>query len=122
MKLLRLKLKNFISVYVTMNRKEIDIDFTKCKNNIILLVGANGSGKTSLLSNMQPFPSLGTLDLRNSQDLILEGEDGYKLLSIRIPSELYEQLDQIAKEANTSRNEIAYRMFISSRFRLKISY
>ena len=80
MKLLRLKLKNFISVYVTMNRKEIDIDFTRCKNNIILLVGANGSGKTSLLSNMQPFPSLGTLDLRNSQDLILEGEDGYKLI------------------------------------------
>ncbi len=36
----------------------------------------------------------------------LRGEDGYKLLSIRIPSELYEQLDQIAKEANTSRNEI----------------
>ena len=80
MKITRMKLKNFISVYVTMNRKEIDIDFTKGKNNIILLVGANGSGKTSLLSNMQPFATLGTLDLRNSQDLILDGEDGYKLI------------------------------------------
>ena len=89
MKLLRLKLKNFISVYVTMNRKEIDIDFTKCKNNIILLVGANGSGKTSLLSNMQPFPSLGTLDLRNSQDLILEGEDGYKLIEYQSGKDIY---------------------------------
>lgn len=36
----------------------------------------------------------------------LHGEDGYKLLSIRIPLELYERLDQIAEEANTSRNEI----------------
>ncbi len=36
----------------------------------------------------------------------LRGEDGYKLLSIRIPLELYERLDQIAEEANTSRNEI----------------
>ena len=31
MKITRMKLKNFISVYVTMNRKEIDIDFTKGK-------------------------------------------------------------------------------------------
>lgn len=36
----------------------------------------------------------------------LRGEDGYKLLSIRIPVELYECLDRIAEEANTSRNEI----------------
>ena len=36
----------------------------------------------------------------------LRGEDGYKLLSIRIPLQLYERLDQIAEEANTSRNEI----------------
>ena len=36
----------------------------------------------------------------------LRGEDGYKLLSIRIPLEIYERLDQIAEEANTSRNEI----------------
>lgn len=36
----------------------------------------------------------------------LRGEDGYKLLSIRIPVELYDRLDQIAEDANTSRNEI----------------
>ena len=89
MKITRMKLKNFISVYVTMNRKEIDIDFTKGKNNIILLVGSNGSGKTSLLSNMQPFATLGTLDLRNSQDLILDGEDGYKLIEYELNDHHY---------------------------------
>lgn len=36
----------------------------------------------------------------------LRGEDGYKLLSIRIPIELYETLDRIAEDANTSRNEV----------------
>lgn len=36
----------------------------------------------------------------------LRGEDGYKLLSIRIPVELYDRLDQIAEDANTSRNEV----------------
>lgn len=36
----------------------------------------------------------------------LRVEDGYKLLSIRIPTELYDQLDKIAEDANSSRNEI----------------
>lgn len=36
----------------------------------------------------------------------LRGEDGYKLLSIRIPVELYDRLDKIAEDANTSRNEV----------------
>lgn len=79
MKLLRLKLKNFASIWAGMNKKEVDIDFRKCQNKVVLLVGKNGSGKTSLLSNMHPFPHLGTLDLRNNQDLIREGLDGYKL-------------------------------------------
>lgn len=79
MKLVRLKLINFASIWTAMNKKEIDINFKKCKNHVVLLVGRNGSGKTSLLSNLHPFPHLGTLDLRNSQDLIRDGLDGYKL-------------------------------------------
>ena len=62
-----------------MNLKEINIDFTKCNNRITLLVGRNGSGKTSLLSNIHPFPYLGTLDIRNTQELILEGKEGLKI-------------------------------------------
>ena len=73
MRIKRLKLKNFASIYAGMSLKEIDIDFTKCQNDITLLVGKNGSGKTSILSNLHPFPYLGNLDLRNSQSLIIEG-------------------------------------------------
>ena len=62
-----------------MSKKEIDIDFTKSHNRIILLVGKNGSGKTSILSNLHPFPHVGTLDLRNTQNLIREGMDGEKI-------------------------------------------
>ena len=79
MRIKRLKLKNFASIYAGMNLKEIDIDFTKCQNDVTLLVGKNGSGKTSILSNLHPFPYLGNLDLRNSQSLILEGKDGLKI-------------------------------------------
>ena len=54
MRIKRLKLRNFTSIYAGMSLKEIDIDFTKCQNDITLLVGKNGSGKTSILSNLHP--------------------------------------------------------------------
>ena len=36
----------------------------------------------------------------------LKGEDGHKVLSIRIKDETLEELDRIARESNRSRNEI----------------
>ena len=36
----------------------------------------------------------------------LKGEDGHKVLSIRIKNETVEKLDKIAAESNRSRNEI----------------
>ena len=33
MKITRLILENFANIYTAMNKKKIDIDFTKCKNN-----------------------------------------------------------------------------------------
>ena len=82
MKLTKIKLVNFASIYSAMDLAEISINFQKkCKNKICLIVGKNGSGKTSLLSNMHPFPHLGTLDIRNGQDLIRDGMDGLKEIS-----------------------------------------
>ena len=47
MKITRLILENFANIYTAMNKKKIDIDFSKCKNNITIITGHNGSGKTS---------------------------------------------------------------------------
>lgn len=90
MKILRVKLKNFASIYSGMSKKEIDIDFKKSRNKIILLVGKNGSGKTSLLSNLHPFPYVESIDVRNTQDLILDGKEGLKYLEIKDGKNKYE--------------------------------
>ncbi len=44
----------------------------------------------------------------NDSPLIIKkrGEDGTKIISIRIRQEILEELDKIAKESNYSRNEI----------------
>lgn len=78
MKITYLKLKNFSTIESGMNKKTIEIDFTKCRNNIILLVGGNGTGKTSLFSSLHPFAYPGNMDIRSNSSMILDGYDGEK--------------------------------------------
>lgn len=78
MKILFIKLKNFSSIYTATQSREISVDFSSCKNKVILFTGENGSGKTSLLSCLHPFAKNGSLDIRNDSPLILIGKEGYK--------------------------------------------
>lgn len=83
MKIMKLILENFSSIKVGMKKNKIELDFSDYKNKICLIVGPNGSGKTSILSMLHPFADIGNLDVRNSNNLILEGKSGYKEITIR---------------------------------------
>ena len=90
MKIIYIKMKNFSNIYTAMNKsKEIEIDFSKSKNRIILITGPNGSGKTSILSCLHPFANNGNLDIRNENSLIRKGEEGYKEIHISNDENLY---------------------------------
>lgn len=51
-----LYLMNYAGIFNGMGINEIYIDFTKCKNRIILIRGDNGSGKSTLEKTMKPLP------------------------------------------------------------------
>ena len=78
----RLKLVNNAFIYSGTGKHEIDLDFTKANQNskINLLIGGIGTGKTALVSQLQPFASVGSLDTRNSNDQTLPELDGYKII------------------------------------------
>ena len=84
MKILYLKLKNFVNIISGMKKSEIEIDFSKSKNKLIVLSGKNGSGKTSILSELHPFASCGNMDVRSDVCLIKEGCDGYKEMLLNL--------------------------------------
>lgn len=56
MKLKSATLHGLWGVYSASGKKEIYIDFTKCMHNIVLIVGKNGSGKTTIWEALQPIP------------------------------------------------------------------
>lgn len=56
MLLKRLKLINYGGIYNGMGLYEIEIDFTKCKNKIVLIKGDNGSGKSTIENALKPLP------------------------------------------------------------------
>ena len=55
MRVLRLYLKNYANIYNALGRTEINVDFSKCRNRICTFRSENGSGKSSILNEINPF-------------------------------------------------------------------
>ncbi|WPH64328.1 virion associated protein [Staphylococcus phage vB_StaM_PB50] len=99
MKIKRLKLKNFIGIYAGTGLKEIEIDFSKSKNNMIMLLGDNGSGKSAIISQLSPYR--GSNDVRKNH--IIEDEKGIKEIDYIKNSDIYEIKHHYGK--NSSQNK-----------------
>ena len=55
MRLLKLELDNYIGIYNGSGLEHLEIDFSKCINKVVVIRGANGSGKSSLFKTIHPF-------------------------------------------------------------------
>lgn len=67
MRLLYLKLVNFIGIYNGMGINTIEIDFSKCTHNITIIHGINGSGKSTLFNALNPFSDPSDALIPNSE-------------------------------------------------------
>ena len=66
----KLTLINYGGIYNGMHLYDITIDFSKCKNRIIVLRGDNGSGKSTIESSLKPSP--------DSNDSFITGKTAIK--------------------------------------------
>lgn len=78
MKVAYLKLVNFANILAAMKRHVVEIDFSKCKNRVVLLLGESGSGKSSILSHIHPYATTGSGDQRNAKGLLIKDKEAYK--------------------------------------------
>lgn len=139
MKITYIKLKNFASLSNSLHSDEIEVDFTKCKNRICLLIGPNGSGKTSFLSMLQPFAEIGNLDVRNGNNLIIKDKEGYKEIHIENGLDKYiikhfytahkdknhsvkSYIEKNGNELNTNGNVTSFKEIIKEELSLETDY
>lgn len=95
--------KGYIGFYNGMGLEKVEIDFTKCKNNIILIHGANGTGKSTLLNSLNPFP--------DSSSSFVPNIDAEKILKLFHAGDTY--LIRIVSPADTKGGRKVTKAFIS---------
>lgn len=89
------RFKGLKGIYSKSGKKEIAIDFTKCKHKIIYIIGKNGSGKSTLMSVLHPFP--------DSPTMYIDGEAGEKEITYIHDGTYYNILIQYPVYANKTR-------------------
>lgn len=89
-KILSIELINFARIKTGMGLGRVFVDFTKYDYKTFLLIGENGSGKTSFMRCLHPFAyNSGSGDDSNNQTLIEPGKDGYKTIVIGYHDHVY---------------------------------
>ena len=80
-KILELILEGFAPILAGTGKERIHLNLRNSDELINVFIGKIGSGKTYILSHLQPYSTVGTLDVRNSDDHIIEGKDGLKSIT-----------------------------------------
>ena len=124
--------KGYIGFYNGLGLNKVEIDFTKCKNNIILISGVNACGKSTLMNALNPFPDPSSSFTPNQDaEKILTLFDNGDTYNIRIisASDLKGGRKQskafISKnglELNDNGNITTYKEIIFSEFELDANY
>lgn len=87
-----LRMRNFSPIYYSLDKEEILLDYNGediRDKTIFIFVGKMGSCKTFILGHHQPFATLGTVDIRNSEDMILPGKRGIKEMEYEYDGHVY---------------------------------
>ena len=124
--------KGYIGFWNGLGLDKVEIDFTKCRNNIVVISGINGCGKSTLMNALNPFP--------DSSNAFAPNMNGEKLLSILNNGDTYNIrivspvdnngnrkqtkafISKNGLELNSTGNVTSYKDVIFSEFELDSNY
>lgn len=78
MRFLNIKLTGYIGIYNGMGLNEIEIDLSRCKHKLLIIKGANGSGKSTIEKALNPLPDPNSYFIPGvsaKKELILQDKD-----------------------------------------------
>jgi exonuclease SbcC len=88
MNVLKLKLRGAIGTKRGMGLEDVEIDYTQFKPGIVLFVGDNGRGKSTVIDNMHPFRRLAGKEGPLASHFFLK--DSYRILTFEFEGKTYE--------------------------------
>ncbi|MDQ7818712.1 MAG: SMC family ATPase [Melioribacteraceae bacterium] len=88
MNVLKLKLRGAIGIKRGIGLEEVEIDFTQFRPGIVLFVGDNGRGKSTVIDNMHSFRRLASKDGPLASHFYLK--DSYRILTFEYEGDVYE--------------------------------
>jgi len=103
MKLLSIRLENYIGIYNGRGDNILEVDLSQSTSNIVIIRGANGSGKSTLLKALSP--------IQDDNSAIIPGLEGKKTLRYLYNNELYEILYIHPAKADGSRGQVKMQVY-----------
>ena len=132
MKYLRATFKGYIGFYSGLGLDTVDIDFTRSTHSIILIVGANGCGKSTLINALNIFPDSSSNFIKGkdaSKNLILQDENNIYNIYIVSPADdkggrktTKAYIQKNGLELNENGNVSTYKDIISTEFELDSNF
>lgn len=103
MKLLSIRLENYIGIYNGRGDNILEVDLSQSTSNIVIIRGSNGSGKSTLLKALSP--------LQDDNTAIIPGLEGKKTLRYLYNSEVYEILYVHPVKTDGSRGQVKMQVY-----------
>ena len=103
MKLLSIRLENYIGIYNGRGDNILEVDLSQSTSNIVIIRGSNGSGKSTLLKALSP--------LQDDNTAIIPGMEGKKTLRYLYNGEVYEILYVHPVKTDGSRGQVKMQVY-----------
>ena len=103
MKLLSIRLENYIGIYNGRGDNILEVDLSQSTSNIVIIRGSNGSGKSTLLKALSP--------LQDDNTAIIPGLEGKKTLRYLYNGEVYEILYVHPVKTDGSRGQVKMQVY-----------
>ena len=103
MKLLSIRLENYIGIYNGRGDNILEVDLSQSTSNIVIIRGSNGSGKSTLLKALSP--------LQDDNNAIIPGLEGKKTLRYLYNNEIYEILYVHPVKTDGSRGQVKMQVY-----------
>lgn len=103
MKLLSIRLENYIGIYNGRGDNILEVDLSQSTSNIVIIRGSNGSGKSTLLKALSP--------LQDDNNAIIPGLEGKKTLRYLYNNEVYEIVYVHPVKTDGSRGQVKMQVY-----------